>query len=770
MFWRNFRRDTLYTATRLISVIIITLVAVMLYVGFADLSYNVDLITSQYYEKQNAADYWITGQNLTKNDCTKLLKIEGVEEVQPRVMFTAENRYNSDITLLIYAVPGEININIPKLLEGKLPEANNEMMLGKVFADAQGLQVGDRYEMKIPGTDQFLKMTICALVQDPECIYNIDSKSLMPNPSRHGFAYIPEEAVSAVFGKNVYNQICITTTETHDENEIRSGVNDALGTRVINVVALKDNMNAYNILSISNSIKTIILVFPLIFFAIAALIMFSTMSRLVENARLSIGTFKALGYDDSKITLYYLMYAVLVVNIGFLLGLLPTKLFTLFIIRTIYGLQDLPSFQLVHDKFAIFTAYAATCAICLGTAFVVTRRELKEMPSACMRPKAQKEAGKNFLERMPLLWNRFGFTQKYIARNIFRKKMRMAICIIGISSCMALIMTAMGIMDSINNYLNILDDKAQKFDLLVTLDSTVTENQYKHIENINGVTEVQAEMATGVKLYASSSQYTSYVTITDDVISLKLIDAYGPSVTMLPSDGVILDKKIADSLGVSVDDTIKAKFYGDNKYYDLRVSSIIKGIKGAYVGRTFWRSIGKGFTPTTLYLKTDDPDVLAKRLNGFDFIENIQDKSSAMKASRNSVMSIVSIVAILIVFGGLLAFVVLYNLGVVSFFEQIRSLATLMVLGFYDGEIKQLVLTENIVFAVIGVLLGAAPGFILTGMILSSIDMMSIQTFVKPLSYLISGALTLVFALLVNLMLGRQMGKIDMLGALKSVE
>lgn len=770
MFWRNFRRDILYTATRLLSVIIITGVAVMLYVGFADLSYNVDLITSKYYDQQNAADYWITGQSLTKTDCDKLLKIDGIEEVQPRITFTAENRYDSDITLLIYAVPEDMNINIPRILEGELPAANNEMMLGKVFADIQGLHVGDRYEIKIPGTGQFLKMTICALVQDPECIYNIDEKSLMPNPSRHGFAYISEEAVMSIYGKNIYNQICITTSESHDENAVRSGINDALGTRVVNIVARKDNMNAYNILSISNSIRTIILVFPLIFFAIAALIMFSTMSRLVENARLSIGTFKALGYDDSKITLYYLLYAVLVVNIGFLLGLLPTKLFTISIIHTVFGLQDLPAFQLVHDKFAVFTSYAATCAVCLGTAYVVTRKELQETPAACMRPKIQKEAGKNFLERLPLVWNRFGFTQKYISRNIFRKKLRMIICIIGIASCMTLIMTAMGLMDSINNYLDIVDDKARSFDLAVTLDSTVTENQYKHIENMEGVTEVETAMSTGAKFYASSSQYTSYVTITDDTISLRLIDIYGPSVATLPSDGVIIDKKIADSLGVSEGDMIKAKFYGDNSYYELRVAEVVKGIEGAYVGRTFWRSIGKGFIPTALYLKTDDPDAITKRLKDFDFVENTQDKNSTMRANRNSVMSIVSIVTILIVFGGLLAFVVLYNLGIVSFFEQIRSLATLMVLGFYDREIKQLVLTENIVFAVIGVLLGAAPGVFLAAIILDSIDMMSMRIYVKPLSFLLSGVLTLAFASLVNLMLGRQMRKIDMLGALKSVE
>ena len=770
MFWRNFRRELRYTATRLLSVIIITMVAVMLYVGFASLTHNVNIIAHGYYDEQNVADYWITGQNFNKTDCDKLLKIDGIKEVQPRITMTVENRYNSDITVLLYAIPKDININIPRVLDGKLPVSNDDMMVSKLFAEAQGLHVGDPYQMKIPGTGQFLKMNICALVQDPECMFNADPKTLIPDSSRYGFAYIPEGAVESLYGKNIYNQICITTFASSYENRVKSSINDVLGTKVINIMALKDNLSAYNMLGTSNSIKTIILVFPMIFFAVGALIMFSTMSRLIENARLSIGTFKALGYQDSKIMGYYLMYAIIVVNIGFILGLLPVKIFTRSIIQILFKAMDLPSYKIVFDMTAILIAYIITCIVCIGTAYIITIRELKETPTQCMRPKAQKEARKNFLERLPAIWNRLGFTQKYIIRNIFRNRMRMVICVIGVASCMTLIMTALGIMDTINSYLDILDSKVQKFDLLVTLNSEVTENQYKHLEILDGVTAVQTEMTTGVRLYTSDRQYTSYLKVTDDKISLKLIDPYGPPVENLPSDGAIIDKKIADELKVSVGGIIKAKVYGDNRYYEMKVTSILKNINGVYVSRTFWRNNGKSFIPTTLYMKTNDSASVAKRLSDFKFVNNTEDKNGVMKAARNNVMSIVSIVDILIIFGGLLAFVVLYNLGIVSFFEQIRSLATLMVLGFFDKEIKQLVLTENIIFTMIGILIGAPLGHLLTGMILNTIDTMNFQTFVKPFSYILSGILTLVFAMIVNLMLGRQMRKIDMLGALKSVE
>ncbi|HWS41618.1 MAG TPA: FtsX-like permease family protein [Pseudoflavonifractor sp.] len=770
MFWRNFRRELGRNASRLVSVIIITLVAVMLYVGFASFSYNIKEISYRYYDEQNVADYWITGQGLDKTDCAKLLQIDGVLDLQPRVTLSAESRYDGEVTVSLYAVPKEIGINIPRILEGSLPTGNNDMMLGRVFAQAQGLRVGDRYDLKLPGTGQALKMTICALVQSPEAMYSIDMKSLSPDPAHHGFAYIREGTVESLFGKNIYNQICITTAPGLDENTLKHSINEALGTKVINIVALEDNADAYNMLDISDSIKNIILIFPMLFFAVAALIMFSTMSRLIENARMTIGTYKALGYDDSKIMLYYLMYAVLVANLGFALGLLPVKVFVVFIIEKIFSSIDIPAYRVIFDGTSILVAYAITCAVCVGTAFFITRRELRDSPTACMRPKVQRAAGKNLLERLPFLWNRFGFTQKYVIRNIFRNKTRMLICIVGIASCMTLVMTALGITDTIDHYLTILSTRAQRFDVLTTLDATVTEPQYKHLERLDGVTEVQSAMTTGVKLYSADREYTTYLTVTDDTISLKLIDPYGPSTMRLPERSVILDEKIAESLGVAAGDTIHAQLFDDNEYYEMGVSAVMKSIDGVYIGRSFWRDMGKGYIPATLYLKASDASAIIRQLNDYDFVTAVLDKESVMDAARENVMSIVTIVTVLILFGGLLALIVLYNLGIVSFYEQIRSLATLMVLGFYDKEIKKLVLSENIVFTSIGVLLGAPLGVLLTDAILGTIDMMHFQTYVQPYSYLLSGALTLAFALLVNLMLGLQMRKIDMLGALKSIE
>lgn len=200
------------------------------------------------------------------------------------------------------------------------------------------------------------------------------------------------------------------------------------------------------------------------------------------------------------------------------------------------------------------------------------------------------------------------------------------------------------------------------------------------------------------------------------------------------------------------------------------MSEIHKGIEYVYAGRNFWRSIGKEFVPTSAYLKCDNVADAESRLLNFDFVSSTARQEDITTALRNQVNTMVTIVYLLILFGGVLALVVLYNLGIMSFYEQVRSLATLMVLGFRDKEIKKLVLSENIIFALLGIFIGLPLGVKLADGILLSINQVHLQLNIYFVSYLISGLLTFGFALIVNLMLGKKMKNIDMLGALKSVE
>ena len=769
MIWKNFFRDLRRTASRLISVSIITMIAVVVYTGLSGIIYNVDRIMGDYYDAQNVADYWISGAGLDQGDCRALSAVEGITGVQPRVVLDAEDRHDSDLTFTLYGVP-DFSINTPYVVEGSLPQNSREIFLSDGYAAAHGLEVGDWYELTLTGLGIHLRLQICGLGKDPECLYNVNATNPSPDLARFGFAYVDEQVLSGVMGANQYTQICITTADGVPPSAIREAIDDVLGNKVVNVLALKDNQPAYSLMEGKNNLTPILTFFPTLFFLCAVLMMVSTMNRLIENARMDIGTFKALGYNDHTILIYYLLHALLVVIVGFPIGALLGKYVSALIVWTIATGCDLPPCDIVHDFSAWGQAAGLTALCCLGSAWLVARSLLKETPAQCMRPKPPKNAKTVLLERIGPLWRRLSFNTKYIIRSTFRNKVRMLTCVVGIAFCMALVFMAFAIKDSMDTYSDALAENQNKYDVMVSLNTAVTQAQYSRLTTAPGVTGAELEMTTACWMYTDTQRTTSTLTVTEDTVSLHLYDPYATGALTLPEDGVVLEKLLADDLGVEEGDLITLRFTGDNHYYTLRVAEVNRCISGAYVSRSLWRGLGKAYTPTAAYLTARDPDALARELDSYDFVDGWQTRQAVTRAVVEKMTNTSMVVYILIVFGGGLACIVIYNLGIMSFYEQIRSLATLMVLGFHEKEIKKLQLSENLIFAGAGILCGIPLGIALDRFLILSITAMPLEVVITAGATALSCAVTMVFALGVNLIIGRKMREIDMLGALKSVE
>ena len=770
MIWKNFVRDLRRTASRLISVSIITLIAVMVYTALSGILFNITRISAGYLEGQNVADYWLTGVSLDAGDCRTLEAIPGVTGVQPRVVMDAEERHDSSVTLQLYAVPADFSINTPYVVAGRLPESGREVAVSDVLAEARGLSPGDWYELTLTGTGQHLRLRVCGLVKSPECMYQVNATNPAPDLTRYAFAYGTEDLLAGLMGANRYNQLCVTTDDSLSPAEFRAAVDGALGDRVINVLALEDNTVSSYLMEMRDNLEPILSMFPVLFFLCAVLMMVSTMNRLIENARPDIGTFKALGYADRTILFYYLLHAVLVVLVGFPIGAWSGRYVCALIVNTVAMGCDLPPYTVVHHFAAWGQALGLTVLCCVGSAWLVARSLLKETPAQCMRPKPPRNTRAVLLERLPALWRRLGFSQKYIIRSTLRNKVRMFTCIFGIAFCMALVFLAFALRDSIDHYADALSRGQNRYDLMVDLSASVTEGQYRRLTRDVGVTGAELEMTTAAWLYTGTQRATASVTVAEDRIDLKRYDPYAEGPQTLPSGGLVLEESLAEELGVAVGDTVTLRFTGDTAYYPVPVAEVNRNVSGAYLSRSLWRSLGLAYTPTAAYVTAEDPDALAARLADYDFVDGWQTRAVATQAAVDQMRSMSMVVYVLIVFGGGLACIVIYNLGIMSFFEQIRSLATLMVLGFHDQEIKTLQLSENIIFAVCGIVLGVPMGVAFNRMILRAITTMSLVEATRPVSLVLSAALTLLFALAVNVVIGRKMREIDMLGALKSVE
>ena len=771
MIWKNFVRELGYIISRLLSTIIIIIVAVFINTGLSGIPYNSDRMAKDYYGRQNIADYWITGTRIDREDLRKLKKIDGILEMQPRIVLEAAEWRNEDITLTLYGIADSYSVNTPFFVEGYYPKNSREMMISSAFAEKQNLHIGDTYEMIISGTNQRIKKTICALIKNPECMFHVGATTLTPDFSKYGFAYMDANAFEDIWGINLYNQVCIKTEDSVSDSYIKNKINAVLGNKVINVLALTDNARAYNLANQTDTVRMIIIIFPIIFFSVAVLIIFSTMSRLIENARSSIGTMKALGYPDRTILLYYLSYSVMVAVFGFIIGALPAnQIITKSIMSLTLKPLDLPLYQILPDLSALANSFVLACTFSIGTTFIITTKALREKPVECMRPKPPKKVKKLMMERIPFLWNELNFSTKYIIRNIFRNKTKMFICIVGVISCMALILASLSMKDSIDNYSELLVVNQHKYDVVLTFDRSVTKEQYEHIGKMDSVYAFQYEMVMNARVYSYDKQETARFIVTDDILYLKLIDAYSYPVFMLPENGVIIGKDMADKLGYRVGDTAIIKFADNRNYCYVPIRGVLSGADGIYTGRSYWRSLSKGFSPTSIYVQASDINKLENRILNFDFVSSIIYKEDLSGAIISRIASMSTIVYILILFGAVLALVVLYNLGIMSFYEQIRNLATLLVLGFYDKETRKLLLTENIIFTAIGIIVGTPFGIKMAEMILGYTGSIDFELIIRPFSYVLSAAITMCFAMIVNMMIGIKMKNIDMLGALKSVE
>lgn len=769
MIWINFLRDLKSTASRLVSVAIITCIAVLVYTALNGMIYNIDVIATGYFQRQNVADYWINGVGLSEGDCRTLQKLPGVTGVQPRIVYEAEPRGREGVVVQLYAV-GDYAINKPYLTAGRLPASDREILLSGAFAQAQGIRLGDMYEMTLADTDARLRLQVCGFAQSPECVYHVNATTPSPDFSKYGFAYMNQEALADLVGKNNCNQICITTDGTVADSAIRRQIHSSLGDKVVNVLALEDNTRANYLMETKDNLALIIQAFPLLFFLCAVLLMVSTMNRMIESARTTVGTFKALGYYDGTIMRYYLLHAVLVVVVGFTVGAMCDTFVSRFIVDTIAGACDIPAYTIVHDFAAWWQALALTAACCIGSAWLVARSLLKEGPAQCMRPKPPKSSKSMLLERMGPLWRHVSFNGKYILRNTFRNKVRMLTCVVGIALCMALVLVAFALRDSLEFYSESLVENQNKYDVMVNFKSGVAEGQYSRIRRAPGVEQVEYEMGAACWLYSDSQLTTATVTVTEDRIALKLYAPYAPGEQQLPPDGLVLESSIAEKLGVGAGDAVNVRFLGDPRYYRVRVAQVDRDATGAYMGRSCWRSLGRPYTPTAAYVKTADRAALQQALDHYDFVDAWQTREAITNAIVQKMRSMSLVVYVLIVFGGGLACVVIYNLGIMSFFEQMRSLATLMVLGFYEEEIKRLQLSENILFAIGGICLGLPLGIWLNHFIISAVTTMTLTVATKPVSYVLATVVTMLFTLAVNGVIGRKMRDIDMLGALKSVE
>ncbi len=772
MLIRNFFRDIYSTLPRLIAVIIIAALGVMIYVGMSGYAYNLGKTADSYYKSQNVADYWIYGSQLTKLDEKEIMKLNSVKSVQSEISISTEDYEDENISISLIGISGNFNINKPYIISGKMFQGSRECMLDASYAKVHNINVNDKIKLRIKETDTKLTFTVAALIDSPEYIYNVDGMELIPNSNKYGFAYVKEDALEDIKSSISYNKMSLKLVEPLDENQFKKDIEKILGTKLNQTLSFKDNQKASIILSEVKNTKALTNSFPMIFFVIAAFIMFTTMSRVVESSRMMIGTLKAFGYSKLSIFTYFFSYAFIVVILGNILGVLPSSFITTGLVNLSRSQMTLPEYPISFDVLSIFKSLLITTFICAGTAAFVCAREIRYSPAECMRPKSPKIGRINLLERIKFIWSRMNFEQKTIARNIFRNKVRLVMCVLGVASCMAIIITAFGFRDTTSKLMVNMFSNMYKYDIQVSLKNNTSIFEVDRIKKLSSVDKAENVMNGVIKVSKAGISESTPLSVMEDTIWLMVPSMEPMENMVMPEDGIIASTGLSKKLSIHKGDIIDIVVAGKRDIKKVQVVDVKDNITGCYVSRSFWRKLGEEYTPTSMYIKTSDFAGFLEATKNYDFIHSVKEKNELVESINSQMASMNTIAFILVIFGGVLALVVLYNLGILNFYERMRELATLKVLGFKNNEIKTLVLRENTIFTIIGIIIGMPMGIKLTTFIMTSSEQadMSFAPYIRVVTFLYAAGLTFMFSIFVNFLLGKKLKQIDMLGALKSVE
>ena len=530
-------------------------------------------------------------------------------------------------------------------------------------------------------------------------------------------------------------------------------------------------------------------VFPVIFFLVAALISLTTMTRMVEEQRTQIGTLKALGYKKSAIAAKYICYAFFATLLGSVLGMLIGEKIIPYIIITAYGIMYhnvANTISIDYQPGFALIASAASVVCTVGATLFASGKELQETPASLMRPPAPKEGKRVLLERLTFIWKHLSFSWKSTIRNLFRYKKRLIMTVFGIAGSMGLMLVGFGIQDSISDIAAIQYRELQHYDGMVIEDSDATEEEhaelFEYMKENEQIAHCNRVQMTKISAPKGSSNISIYLFVPESLSEfakdVTLKNRITGETYELTDEGAAISEKTASLLGLKVGDMIPLK-KGD-KEYKVRVAVITENYMSHYLymtPRVYEQTFGEmpeyeNIVFTMQEDCKDDLEMAGTRILANPGALSISYTSSLASQVDRMLSTLDAVILVLIVSAGMLAFVVLYNLNNINITERQRELATLKVLGFYDGEVSQYVLRENVILTVLGIMFGAVFGILIHRYVITTVEVDAVMfgRNIKLLSFLYSGILTSIFSIVVNGVMHFKLKTIDMVESLKSVE
>ena len=818
------------TRMRYLSILAICALGVAFFAGIRATSPDMKDAGDALFNSSNLADITVMSTaGLTPDDIAALRNIEGVEAVSPGLFVDAMMRVEGDeeknVRLfsmpirekpeygqLIEMLPSydidtapEYEMNRLEVKEGRLPVSDYEIALDTKL-QKDGLGLGDYVTFETSGGTATLR--VVGFVYSSKYVSVIErGLSTIGNGNCAAFPYASGNALMRLGTKlpllgmltTVYTQADIVISGKEGLSAFSDAyaeLVDEVSTRIEDYAAtvsgtwyIQDRTSNPGYSDYAENTERIAAVgdvFPVIFFIVAALVSLTTMTRMVEEQRIEMGTLKALGYSTGAIMMKYVAYSISACVLGGFIGaVIGFRLLPAVIISAYTIMYRLPNVATPYRADIAAVAILAAMA-CTGIATIAASASaLREVPATLMRPKAPKAGKRVLLERVGFIWKRLNFTMKVTVRNIFRYKKRFFMSVIGIAGSCALLVTAFGIQDSIFGIAEYQFNDIWKMDVQAyTYDSM----SFDEIKKLAEGSEAAPHFRSVMFCYDTVCDAGSGDTRTGNVHMLGVRDyaemdgkiRLHSSGTKIPltDEGAVITKKLAELSGVEAGDTLH--LYSGSQEYEVLVAGIADNyvyhyvyMNSAYYEQVFGKTMEyNAFMINLDGVPEEDMDEVTEGILADNRVYTVMTLTGIYDTIMDSLQILNYVVIVLIAGSALLTLVVMLNLTNINLEERKRELATLRVLGFYDKEMYDYVFRENNALAAIGAVVGLMLGTFMHAFVIRTceVDMVMFVRSVKTMSFVYSFVLTVVFSLCVNLIMRRKVRSIDMVESLKSAE
>ena len=747
-----------------ISMVIMVALGIGVFLGFNVEWYSLEVNTKEIYDATGFADFRIySDKGFSPEDLEAVKAIEGVEDATRFLSMNVSVKDDTDTLAL--TVSENMDVSGVLVMEGEPYSAEDPdgFWLSDSYAAANGIKTGDPLTL----TYQMItiKGTVKGLVKASEYLICLpDTTQMMPDYSTYGFVYISpamlDNAIPAMYKSfigSLYHQINVKSSL--DKLAFVEAADKALGTTRL-ILSKDETVSWAEAQGEVNEGKTMASILPVLFLAIAILTMVTTMHRICASEKTQIGTFKALGFKDRRILVHYSAYALIIGLLGTILGIAIGYGLGWFIMNPDGAMAtyiDMPSWTLHAPRFTWYVLIAIN-AFLTFIGFLSVRKMLQGTAADALRPYSPKRM-KHLRFEETKRFKRLGFGTKWNLRDCVRHKARSLMTLFGIIGCMVLLVGGLGMKDTMDAFLDTFYEKAINYTTRVNLDAdNMTQEEAKTLAaSLDGDWAASRAIQIGDKGYS-----LEIYSITHDKVRFADADM---NIIPLTDDGAYICSRIAREYSLKAGDELSFSPYDSNEHYTVPVAGVLDSMtEGIFMTDAFADRTGITYTADSVFTDAaeipDDPHILNKQSK-----QSIMDSFDVFMDLMNKMIWLLVIAAVI------LGIVVLYNLGVMSYTERYREMATLKVVGFKDSKIGRLLISQNLWLTVLGILIGVPAGVgVLQYLLTALASEYELKLVLGLPTWLVSILLTFGVSLIVGLMVARKNRHIDMVAALKTAE